>query len=83
MEVLYLLGIFLGYLGIKAFIGLLTGRIGDKFQGKVVWVTGSSSGIGEALALDFARYGARVILSGRRMAELKRVQQRCEKALLI
>lgn len=43
------------------------------FKDKVIWITGSSSGIGEALALEFARLEARLILSARREDELKRV----------
>lgn len=44
-----------------------------EFKDKVIWITGASSGIGEALALEFARLEARVILSARREDELKRV----------
>ena len=44
-----------------------------EFKDKVIWITGASSGIGEALALEFARQEARLILSARREDELKRV----------
>jgi short-subunit dehydrogenase len=43
------------------------------FKDKVIWITGASSGIGEALALEFAGLEARLILSARREEELKRV----------
>lgn len=48
-----------------------------RFRGRSVWITGASSGIGEALALAFAREGARVLLSARRTAELERVRGLC------
>lgn len=47
------------------------------FQNKTVWITGASSGIGEALAHEFARQGARLILSARNEAELQRVADAC------
>ena len=42
-------------------------------NGKTVWITGASSGIGEGLAKAMCAAGAAVILSGRRVAELDRV----------
>ena len=46
----------------------------NEFHGKVVWITGASSGIGEGLAKSFASLGAKVVLSGRNVAELDRVK---------
>jgi len=47
------------------------------FQNKVIWITGASSGIGEALAYAFSAEGALLILSSRRVDELERVKNAC------
>ncbi len=47
------------------------------FKDKVVWITGASSGIGEALALHCAKEGSKIILSARRKNELERVKAAC------
>jgi len=44
-----------------------------KLAGTVVWITGASAGIGEALAHEAAREGASLALSARRTGELERV----------
>eukprot|EP00903_Cladosiphon_okamuranus_P007113 g6911.t1 len=47
--------------------------------GKVVWITGASSGLGEQLAISAAASGAvGLILSGRREDALERVKTTCE-----
>lgn len=45
----------------------------NRFSGQVVWITGAGSGIGKALALELARQGATVAVSGRRRANLDEV----------
>jgi short-subunit dehydrogenase len=46
-------------------------------KNKVIWITGASSGLGEALAYALAQKGARLILSARRKEELERVKGNC------
>ena len=45
--------------------------------GETWWITGASSGIGEAIAITIAAQGAKVILSGHNLDELARVAERC------
>ena len=45
----------------------------NNLQNKVIWITGASSGIGEALVYECAKQNARIILSARRESELVRV----------
>ncbi|MBW2220600.1 MAG: SDR family oxidoreductase [Deltaproteobacteria bacterium] len=49
-----------------------------KFKNKVVWITGASTGIGEALAYAFSNKEARLILSSRNESELVRVKNNCK-----
>ena len=48
------------------------------YEGKVVWITGASQGLGEALALHLASLGARLILSSRRDGVLLKVCAACD-----
>ena len=53
--------------------------MGD-LSGKVAWITGAGSGIGEAAALALAREGSAVALSGRRREPLQKVADQITKA---
>lgn len=44
---------------------------------KTIWITGASSGIGEASAYQFAKEKANLILTATREDKLKEVQQKC------
>jgi NAD(P)-dependent dehydrogenase (short-subunit alcohol dehydrogenase family) len=48
----------------------------SNLKGKIAWVTGAGSGIGEAGAVALAQEGATVILSGRRKGALEAVAER-------
>jgi short-subunit dehydrogenase len=54
-----------------------------RFEGRTVWITGASSGIGEALAEAFAGEGAALVLSGRRQDALETVAGRLPGETLI
>lgn len=49
-----------------------------KIKDKVVWITGASSGIGEALTYELANKGARLILSSRNKDKLEEVKGQCK-----
>ena len=48
------------------------------FLGKIVWITGASSGIGKALALELSKQEAKIILSSRKKEDLELVKQQCK-----
>ena len=48
------------------------------FTNKVVWITGASSGIGKALALELSKQGAKLILSARNEKKLIAVKKACD-----
>ncbi|CAG2175388.1 unnamed protein product [Oppiella nova] len=50
------------------------------FTGKVVLITGSTSGIGAVTAVEFARLGAQVVVTGRRKDRVSAVAKQCAEA---
>lgn len=46
-------------------------------RGRVVWITGASSGIGEHIAYEFAKIGCKLALSGTNQARLDAVKSKC------
>ena len=50
----------------------------QKFANKVVWITGASSGIGEATAYRFAQEGARIIVTALEADLLEAVADKCK-----
>lgn len=49
------------------------------FKNKIVWITGASSGIGEALVYALHQKGAKLIISSRKAEQLYIVKQNCKK----
>ncbi len=47
------------------------------FKDQVIWITGASSGIGEALAIAFSKLDAELILSSRNLDKLEIVKAKC------
>lgn len=54
---------------------LVTKKLKNCLPGKVVLITGASSGLGEALAHTFYIAGCKVVLAARRQEELERVRK--------
>jgi len=50
----------------------------NSYKGKVVWITGASSGIGEYTAYRFAKDGAKLILTARKKDVLDTVAAKCK-----
>jgi len=48
------------------------------FNGRVVIVTGSSSGIGQGIAIHFAKLGAKVVVTGRNEPNVNKVADQCQ-----
>ncbi|KAK4493570.1 hypothetical protein RD792_006677 [Penstemon davidsonii] len=60
----------------KFFLSVLGTLYGEDVAGKVVVITGASSGIGESLAYEYAKRGACLVLAARRETSLQEVADR-------
>ncbi|GMI76686.1 hydroxysteroid dehydrogenase 6 [Hibiscus trionum] len=65
------------YRSLKALISIARTLFKENLAGKVVLITGASSGIGEHLAYEYARRGARLALVARRKLRLQQVAETC------
>lgn len=74
-----------GYLGFFLLIAALTAYMWrdtfdpESVRGARVLITGASSGIGEQMAYHYAKFGAQIVITARRVNALKTVVQKCEK----
>lgn len=71
------------YFVIKQEVDLVTlfykyfGESPKSLNGKVIWITGASTGIGRALAIKLASNGAKLVLSSTQVPKLEEVKQKC------
>ena len=52
-------------------------QILDELKGQVVWVTGASTGIGAACAIEAAKHGAKLVISARSKDLLEDIKLKC------
>ncbi|XP_070500749.1 dehydrogenase/reductase SDR family member 7-like [Chironomus tepperi] len=62
---------------IELFIASILGKPISNLKGKVVWITGASSGIGRELAKVLSKNGVRLVLTARNSRELEATKQEC------
>lgn len=62
----------------KVTIFIFTKLLLMNFTDKIVWITGASSGIGKALAIELSKQHVELILSSRNETSLNQVKNECE-----
>jgi short-subunit dehydrogenase len=55
----------------------------SSINNKIIWITGASSGIGEALAYELSQKNCKLILSGRNVEALEKVKLKCDTDVFI
>lgn len=56
------------------------GKSAKSLAGKVIWITGSSSGIGAGLAIELAKNGVKLVLTATRKEQLEEMKVKCLEA---
>jgi len=72
--------IFVGSVLAVGFISLVKDFFKKRanYKGKVVVITGASTGIGEQLAIKFAKLGSKLVLAARGKEKLEKVEKACQ-----
>jgi len=71
--------VVMGYIALRVFKKFTKISRKSFYKGRTVVLTGASAGIGEELALILAGYGAKLVLSARRVEKLEAVVEKCKK----
>ena len=62
---------------------MLSSKTPRHFQGKVIWITGASSGIGRALTLALSKIDCQIYISARSLDKLEQTVSQCSNASYI
>ena len=63
---------------LNSILGIFKGKLKLKMK-KTAFITGATSGIGEATAYEFAKHGIKLVLCGRRLNRLKTIKDALER----
>ena len=62
---------------------MLSSRLAQHFDNKVVWITGASSGIGRALAIALSEFACQIFISARSKEKLEKTREMCNQGNVI
>ncbi|XP_039067897.1 11-beta-hydroxysteroid dehydrogenase-like 6 [Hibiscus syriacus] len=77
-SLLTILVFFLPYRLLMSLVSSAKALLEENVRGRVILITGASSGVGEHVAYEYARRGARLALVARRQGQLQQVGDVCE-----